>query len=382
MSIKRTKIFHIIISPVIGGAEKLLLTLAKGADKAKFDIILGVFTHSQNELLYKEAIKLGIAVEPIKVKHSYDISQLINLYRLIKKHRPNIIHTHGYKTNMLGFIMAKLFRIPIVTTFHGWGESSNVLTRIYYMISFKLLPYFNLIIAVSNQIRETVGTMGVPARRLRTIKNIPGLVAQEPAFAACTLKEELGIPQKAKTVGFIGRLEQIKGCRQFIQAASVVNKKEPDIRFLVIGEGQEREVLEHQVKELGLKDRVIFCGYRFDMAPVYKELDLYVISSLSEGIPLTLLEAMYYGIPIVATRVGGIPEVIRDGINGILVPPNDDKALAENIITSLTHRQKTMERALEAKKTIATEFSVKKWIRMMEGVYVDISNSATESNKI
>jgi len=153
-----------------------------------------------------------------------------------------------------------------------------------------------------------------------------------------------------------------------------VAKKDPDVFFVIVGEGSERQSLERESKELGLENRVYFCGFRDDMASVFRALDLYILPSLSEGVPLTLLEAMFYGVPVVATRVGGVPEVIRHGVNGMLVPPNDTRALAETMVDSLTNQEETTKRVVEAKQKIDKEYSVERWLDIIGGIYIELKN--------
>ena len=370
----KIRILHIIASPSIGGAEKLLLTLLKKLNGKKFDVVLGIFVHKHgtNNLLCKEVIKLGLTFEPIRIKNTYGLTQILDLYRIIKKHRPHVIHTHGYKTNILGFVMAKVFRIPIVATFHGWFYAQKLKTKLIAQASIRMLSYFDSIITVSDQIKIGLITLGIPSEKMTTVRNVPAIEPEIYSLEKDTFSKDIGIPSGSKTVGFVGRLEPVKGCRHFIQAVSIVVKSDPDVCFVIVGEGSERESLERQSRKHGLENRVYFCGFRDDMASVFRALDLYVLPSLNEGVPLTLLEAMFYGVPVIATRVGGVPEVIRHGINGMLVSPKDSQGLAKSIVESLINQEETVERVLKAKNTIDREFSVEKWADIIGGIYVNL----------
>lgn len=373
MTSQPIKIFHIIVAPAIGGAERLLLTLARESDTARLDIVLGIFTHKTNDILFREAQNSGLAAVPIPITRAYGMQQLQALYGAIKKHRPDIIHTHGYKTNILGFAMAKLFGLPIITTVHGWMESKKTSTALLYHLCLRLLPFFDAVVAVSDSMREALERRGVPAHKLTTLRNIPAIL--QPSASCDDFRKRFGIPKTAKLVGFVGRLETVKGCRLFVQAAALAATS-PDIRFAVVGEGRERAALENLARELGLQKRLVFCGYQSEMSPVYASLNLCVLSSLQEGLPLTLLEAMYCGVPIIATRVGGIPEVIRDGWNGILVEPDDHRGLAEKIILSLHDESAAVRRAREGRKTVETEYSVTTWSHRMECLYSSVLGTA------
>jgi glycosyltransferase involved in cell wall biosynthesis len=157
-----------------------------------------------------------------------------------------------------------------------------------------------------------------------------------------------------------------------LRAIPRVTKSDPDSFFVVVGDGPERKSLETLARELRIENRVHFCGFRDDPMSVFQSLDLYVLSSLSEGIPVAMLEAMASGVPVVATLVGGIPEVIKDKVNGLLVPSQNPDALADGILEALTHSSETAKRVLEAKKTMANEFNMGKWIETIQNIYSEM----------
>lgn len=297
--------------------------------------------------------------------------QILHIYRIVKKHHPDIIHTHGYKTNVLGFLVAKLFGIPIVTTVHGF-YSNKMKTEILLRLSLMLLRHFDRIIVVSDQIKAELERAQVSSKKMRLIKNVPFIETKENLASASTFREEFGIPFNAKLIGFVGRLEPVKDCSLFIKTIPRVIKSNPDSHFVVVGDGSERKSLESLVTELCIENRVSFCGFRDDTMNVFQSLDLYVLPSINEGIPLAMLEAMSHGVPVVATRVGGIPEVIKDKVNGILVPPKNIEALAESIVESLSNPNETAKRILEAKKTIINEYDMRKWIEKIQGIYLEM----------
>jgi glycosyltransferase involved in cell wall biosynthesis len=365
------KILHLIASRGIGGAERILLTLLKNIDRGKFELILGAFVDQGKgkDFFWNKAKELDLPLEPIKYKNPYNFLQILQLSRILKKHHPDIIHTHGYKTNVLGFLVAKLFKIPIVTTVHGLHSGRN---KPMIWASLKLLRHFNRIIAVSDQIKGELRTQKVPPKKMITVRNVPPIKTQENSTKASTFREEIGIPRNAKLIGFVGRLEPIKGCSQFIRTIPRVTKSNPDSFFVVVGDGPERNSLESLARQLRIENRVCFCGFRDDPMNVFQSLDLYVLSSLSEGIPVAMLEAMSHGVPVIATRVGGIPEVIKDRVNGILVPPQNPMYLVESILESLNNPNEAAKRALEAKKTIINKYSIEKWVEKIQNIYLEM----------
>lgn len=381
MDSKKIKILHLIASVGIGGAERVLLTLLKNIDRKKFDIVLGIFTNQRKDkdLLWTECEKLHITLEQIRFKNPYDFLQILHIYRIAKKHHPDIMHTHGYKTNILGFLVAKLSGIPIITTVHGL-YSIRIKTEIPLQLSLMLLRYFNRVIAVSDYITAELKRKKVPSKKIITIRNVPADNIEIYPLNTSVFREEIGISSSTKIIGFVGRLEQVKGCDQLIQAVSKIHSTNLEFCLVVVGEGPERESLDFLVRKLGLRNNVHFCGFRNDPINVFQSLDLFVLPSLSEGIPLALLEAMSLGVPVVATHVGGVPEVIKNRLNGILVPPKDPEALAEAIVESLSRPHETAKRGLEAKKTIANGFNTEKWIEEIQNIYSEMKTLPEKGN--
>jgi glycosyltransferase involved in cell wall biosynthesis len=370
MESEKIKILHLIAPRGIGGAERVLLTLLKKIDQGKFDFILGIFINKRKseDLFWNEAKKLDLPLESIGFKSPYDLLQVLQIRRIIKKHHPDMIHTHGYKTNLLGFFISKLFKIPIVTTVHGLHSGKF---RPFVWLSLKLLRHFDRIIAVSDQIRKELKAFKVPSIKMITIRNVPPVKIKGNSANLNSFREEIGIPSNAKLIGFVGRLEPVKGCIQFIRIVPEVIRNIPDSYFVVVGDGPERVALESLAKTLNVENRVYFCGFRDDPMNVFQSLDLYVIPSFNEGVPLAMLEAMSNEVPVVATSVGGIPEVIKDRVNGILVPTNNPKALAESILESFNNPNETVKRVIEAKKTIMNEYDVEKWIEKIQNFYLE-----------
>jgi glycosyltransferase involved in cell wall biosynthesis len=374
MNSERIKILHLIAPHSIGGAERVLLTFFHNVDRKKIDLVLGTFNKNQRDKdnFSREAEKAGLPVESIHFKNPYDISQILDLYRIIKKHHPDIIHTHGYKTNILGLLIAKPLGIPIVTTVHGlYKDSTKIIPTLE--LSLKLLKYFHTIIAVSDNIKAQLENLNIPSKKIITIRNVPpsndrGLSTNHSQF-----REEFGIPFNTKLIGFIGRLDKVKGCDYLIKAVSELAKRGLNFCLVIVGDGPERESLNSLVEDLGLQKQIYFCGFRDDTTNVYQSLDLFVLPSLNEGIPLAMLEAMSQGVPVIATRVGGVPEVIQDGVNGLLVPPVDPRALAEAMVESLSKTDEAAKRACEANRKIYDEYSVDKWMEKIQNIYFVIA---------
>jgi glycosyltransferase involved in cell wall biosynthesis len=366
----KLKILHLIASPDIGGAERLLLTLCDNIDKKLYSIVMGMFTGNCAEEvpLWNEVQKSVIEIESVPFTHPFDPKQLLVIYSIIKKYKPHIIHTHGYKTNILGLIFSKLFNIRIISTFHGWLHTESKLTKILFRLNMRLLRYFDRVIAVSDQIKSGLIREGVSSNRISIIRNIPTPYSCDN-LDRYKIIFDLGICNSSKIVGFIGRLEKVKGISQFIDAAICILQQTKEIYFIVVGDGSERSAMEEQVNRLGLQNNFRFLGFVDNPVGYFSILDLYVLSSLDEGIPLTLLEAMSLGVPVIATRVGGIPEVITDGFNGLLVSPNNIPELANAIMDAFNENGETQIISENARKTIDEDYSLTSWTLRIQDLY-------------
>jgi len=374
MNAKKIKILHLIASRGVYGAERVVLTLCKHADLEKIDPVVGIFRKkgTGGDQLLKEVLSLGITVNEIRYKTAFDITQLFNLYKVVKQHRPQLIHTHEYKTNILGFCIARILGIPIVTTVHALHKLQGK-ARVEVRFSLWLLKYFMAVMPVSEDVRDQLEALGIPTKKIMTIKNVPPLTEKTLIAEAESFREEMGIPLQWKLIGFVGRLIEAKGCDQLIHAIAQISKERRDFFLVIAGEGPERGSLEALAKKLGVHEMVSFCGFRSDTEYIYGSLDLLVLPSREEGTPLVMLEGMVQEVPIVATTVGGIPEVIKDRVNGLLVPPDDPSALAEAIVSSLSMPDETRKRVLEAKKTVTESYNVEAWIKKYQDVYDRVS---------
>jgi glycosyltransferase involved in cell wall biosynthesis len=240
----------------------------------------------------------------------------------------DLIHTHGYKADLYGFLAAWRSNKPVVATCHNWVGGTAAL-GIYNQLDRLALKRFNALAAVSDEVAQRLRDTGVPAEKVTTIAN--GIDVQ--AF-------ESGLPlpiinvNGSKVVGVVARLDLQKGFEYLLRAIRELCNIFYGLKVVIVGEGPDRKAIEDMVKEYGLQSNVILAGQQSDMPGVYAAMDVFVLPSLNEGLPMTILEAMAASKPVVATRVGAIPSVIKDGENGLLVDPRDTNGL-RNAIASL-----------------------------------------------
>lgn len=330
---KKKKILQLIDGLNFGGAEVLLVDLVRGIKKSGYDVSVGYSTHGPLE---QRLLDLGISYKRLPRLGRIDPFLFIKICLLILREKPDIVHTHLFKSDLHGRLAARLCGVPVVvSTSHNndvWARRFP-LGQIYGMTA-KLT---DRVIAVSDEVREyQIQYTGISTEKIIVIENgvdVQRFSNQENAGLA--IRNELQIQPAAPVIGIIGRLQPQKDHSNFLNAAVHIRKNLPEARFVIVGDGPLREELMAQAQTLGLGSAVIFCGVRQDIPAVLAALNVLVISSKWEGLPVTLLEGLAARCPIVSTAVGGVPNVVMDGESALLVPSVDSSALAIAVLKIL-----------------------------------------------
>jgi glycosyltransferase involved in cell wall biosynthesis len=347
-----------------GGQNQVLVTVL-GLRAAGHRSML--VAHPDGELRRRAAE--GLELLPLAPRAEMDLSAAWRLSRAIKSLRPDIVHAHdphGVAMAALALSMSREpKRAPLVAARRvDFRLKGNALSRWKY-------DQVDRFICASEAIRKILLADGLdPSRAITVHEGIDlGRVAAAPPAA---LHEELWLPHGSPIVGNVAALVPHKGQRHLVEAAALVVREVPDARFVIAGEGELRESLEHQIKAHGLEKHVLLAGFRPDVLSLHKAFDIFVMSSVMEGLGTSLLDAMACGKPVVATTAGGMPEVVVDGETGILVPPRDDRALADGIIRLL--KDEALRRRMgEAGMSLAnTRFSAERMIAETLDVYADV----------
>jgi glycosyltransferase involved in cell wall biosynthesis len=276
--------------------------------------------------------------------------------KLVIENRINIIQTHGYKENVLGFFLKKVCNKPWIGFAHGY-TNENAKVRFYNKLDRLALRYPDIMVTVSNRLKNLLIESGVPEKKVRVIYNAIDKEQLNADIHPDDLRINWNIKKEDKLIGVIGRLSPEKGQEVFLRAFSKVLEKVPFAKGIIIGDGQEKEKLINFCLENGLKDKIIFTGYQNNIANFYQIIDLLVLPSFSEGLPNVVLEAMAFKIPVISTSVGGAPEIITDGQNGLLVPPGDSKIMAEKIIQLLSNDGRLKEIGKNGHQSLFPKFS-------------------------
>jgi glycosyltransferase involved in cell wall biosynthesis len=258
----------------------------------------------------------------------WDLGVIPRLLNICRRERVAVWHGHDYKSNALGLLLRRLWPMKLITTVHGWVHHT-ARTPLYYWLDRLCLRYYDLVLCVSQDLCDCALQSGVPAERCVLIENAIDTREFARTVSTAEARRRLGLRPDGLVIGGVGRLSAEKGFDLLIAATDQLLRAGVDVDLLIIGEGGEKKNLETLIDRLGRRDRIRLLGYRSDTTDLYQALDVFALSSLREGLPNVLLEAMAFEVPVVATRIAGVPRLITDGENGLLVEPAAVDATAE-----------------------------------------------------
>lgn len=351
------KILHVIDSEGFYGAETVLVNLVSEQKNQGIEATIVNMRRSNpsDNNLETEARKKRITFAAVPLKAGLDISGAWQIVQFANQNRFDIIHSHGYKPNILLGLMPKAVRkIPMVTTLHGW-TSTNTFSkmRLYEQLDLFSLKFMDAVILVTEAMKDHP-KLKKKHLKLQVVNNgIP-----QSDFDSTALDKEIkNFCSKSFVLGAIGRLSKEKGFEYLIEALKLLTEQGVEARVIIIGEGPERSFLEEIVNKGNLQQKIWMPGWRSSARNYIPLFSVFVISSLTEGLPITLLEAMQAKVPVIATRVGGIPEVLDKGTAGILVRPGSATALAEGITHIRADRQFAHKLAAYAYQRVTGKYS-------------------------
>ncbi|MCX5715329.1 MAG: glycosyltransferase family 4 protein [Candidatus Omnitrophica bacterium] len=381
---EKIKVMRIIARLNIGGPAIHAVLLNEGLDRDGFDtcLVTGLPEAREGDMTCLAGEKrLNVAVIPElgrNIRPWADIVALWKLFMLIRKERPAIVHTHTAKAGVLGRCAAILNGVPVkVHSFHGHvfhDYFSPVTTKAFILIEKIFARFTDRIIVVSDIIKEDICDNFKIADRSKTSVIRLGLDLEQFRNAdkmKGELKRELGIGQDTLLAGIVGRLAPIKNHMLFFDAVRFLKKEVPGlkIRFLIVGDGELRSDLVNYADKLGITDLLLFLGWRQDMPRIYADLDIVVLTSLNEGTPLSLIEAMAAKRPVVATAVGGVPNLVEHEKTGLLVESNNAFLLKEAVLRLLSDEPLRRRLGESASGHVCAAYSKERLIRDMKNLY-------------
>jgi glycosyltransferase involved in cell wall biosynthesis len=337
------RVLHIITRMDVGGSSDDTLILVTCLSRAEFaSALLSGQTREPIPDLPEALACVGVPwfhVPALQrpVNPYLDTRALVRLYDVIRRFRPDIVHTHSSKAGFLGRLAARftgvrrIIHTPHGHVFHGYYGPTT--TRLFIALERLAARFTERIVVLTDAEAEQHLAVGI-GRREQFVRIPSGVNLQEVragAGAASQVRRDLGISDAIPLIGTVSRLTPIKGLRHLIAAMPEILRQCPDVQLALAGDGEDRPALERLAAELGISRRVHLLGFRRDPAAVTAALDVFVLPSLNEGQGRVLVTAMALGVPVVATRVGGVPEVVEDGSQGLLVPPGDPQALSQAV---------------------------------------------------
>lgn len=344
------KVLHIISSSGMYGAEAVILNLARSLHDGPHSFALCAFSNSSNPnlQLHENALKEGFESHLIYCKGQIDPAAVTSIRELVVSTAADVVHAHGYKSDIYVYLALRGLGVPLVSTCHTWYDTDWVVS-LYGRLDRLVLRKYSWVVAVSDEVKQRLLKAGVHAEKIRIVRN--GIDLRP--FAG-TLRPAA---KQGLVVGLVGRLAWEKGVDTFLRAASRVLVEAPETKFVVVGDGPDREKLEQLIDELKIRESVTILGQRDDMPSVYASLDVMVSSSRQEGLPMAILEGMASALPLIATTVGEVPTVVIDDCTGILVPAENVELLATRILELLRDPARRTRLGMAARKLIEEQYS-------------------------
>jgi glycosyltransferase involved in cell wall biosynthesis len=397
---KSIKIVHIITRMDRGGsAQNTLLTCVALSGSYEQVLIYGLSLESQMTELERRAVEKGIheaeqrgvriirlsslvrRVDPVR-----DLSALFSLWRIMIREKPDLVHTHTSKAGILGRCAARLAGVPaVVHTPHGhvfYGHFSSPASKIYFLFERIMACFTDRLIALTHGERDDYLALSVGnPKKIVTIHS--GVDVDHYLHAKVNIqgkRKSLGLKPEGLVVGTVGWLLPIKGPMYLLEAMDEVWRKHPDAILVYVGKGDLEGELRQEASRMGVSEKVRFLGWRDDVHEILPVLDIFVLPSLNEGMGRVLVEAMAAGRPIVASNVGGIPDLIYQGENGFLVPPADSKALARKVAFLISNPDTRREMG-EGGRRMAVRFGTDSMVQKIDQLYLDVLAEKASSEK-
>jgi glycosyltransferase involved in cell wall biosynthesis len=376
---RKIKVVHIVTLLELGGAQQTVLSLLRNMDLDRFEPTL---LCGRGGLLDGTAVKEKFAVRFVpglmrQVRPWWDLRALVCLCRLLRKVRPDIVHTHSSKAGVLGRIAAVLTGVPaVVHTVHGFGftPAQPPWIRQSYILLERLLARRTtalVFVSQANRLEALSKSIG----RSSQAHVIRAAVPLRDYFSVARSRESpagLSLSPTDKVVTTIGPFKPQKNLLDFVRAAVVVAARRSDVRFLIVGDGAGRPVLEREIQRAGLTKRFVLAGWRHDIPAILARTDIFCLTSLWEGLPMSLVEAMAAGLPSVVNAVDGCTDVIVPGHNGFLTAPGDPRATADRLLELLENPSFSERMARCARESVGREFDSRTMQQHHEKLYLSL----------
>ncbi|VTS00044.1 Glycosyl transferase, group 1 family protein OS=Rhodopirellula maiorica SM1 GN=RMSM_06534 PE=4 SV=1: Glyco_trans_4_4: Glycos_transf_1 [Gemmata massiliana] len=363
-----------VVTGAGGGPEKTILNSPRFLESLGYRMVCA-YMHPPGDpgfdVLTRQAAKYRAPLLSIPDRGAWDWRVVTRALAICRRENVTVWHGHDYKTNALGLLLKRLWPMRLVTTVHGWVRHTRR-TPLYYRIDQLCLPYYERVICVSDDLLDACLAAGVPAKNCVLLENGIDTAEYSRVQTLADAKATLDLPTDAPVIGAVGRLSPEKGFDVLIRAAHALVAQGHDVRLVIVGEGDERANLERLIRELDLGARVRLAGWQTNVRAYFEAMDVFALSSLREGLPNVVLEAMALGVPVVSTRVNGVPRLIRDGHNGALVDPGDLDGLTAALAGLLRSDSRREQFRAAGRRTVETRYNFATRMQRLKCLYDEL----------
>ncbi|MCP5007918.1 MAG: glycosyltransferase [Planctomycetes bacterium] len=371
---KRLNVLQFICPTGFYGAERWILALANNLNPNEINCQLAVTRESdcQNLELYNKFKALGFGSHQIRMRGRFDPFVILKLVTLIKKQKIDIVHTHGYKSDVLGLLAAKIARIKAVATPHGFGNEQDIKLAVFMKFGCFALKFFDKVVPLSVELKDEMGRLGVINDRIKLIGN--GVDLREIELENENSANMFSSKSNEKTMGYIGRIESGKNVKDILIAFDLLYRANQNIRLVIVGDGSEKCDLEECAKNMDSFSKMHFLGFRDDRLRLLKGFDVFCLASSKEGTPRSVMEAMAMKVPVVAYDIDGISKLIINGETGLTAEFGNVKALKIGCEKLLFNEDFSSKVARKGKEHILNHFSSERMAKEYTSLYDQLIN--------
>lgn len=369
------RVLHLITELSTGGAQSALFRYLEASNRSRFEPTVACL-YNGDQVIAEQIRSIGIDVYDLGMNSKISIAAVWRFVKLLRAQRPRILHTWMYHANVLGRVIGWLTRVPTIITSRRnveiGGQSREWIKRWTSTLD-------HAVIAVCEKARlREIAASNLPDEKVVTVYNglsLEHFILVRRQTTRLQIRDELALSPQAVVIGVVGRLHPQKGHLHLIDAFATVQQtmaktRGPSIYLLIAGDGSERDAIEKQIQRLALSENIALLGTRSDVPELLAGMDIFVLPSLWEGLPNVLLEAMAAQLPVVATAVGGTPEIVLDGETGILTAPADSAALGDALLTLINNPTLRNKLGQAGRRRVETSFSIQQMTKSIEGLYV------------
>lgn len=357
-------ILHLCSTSGPGGAERVVSWLASSLDPSRYRSHVCLFRPGW---LKDQCDARSLQTTVIPINGMFDWRWVYAALKLMRHEHVALIHAHEFTGNTYGTLLAQMAGVPLIATVHGKSYYPDQVKR---RLAYRMVSRLQTMVAVSKDLKQfLVEKISIPAHKISVVYNGIDITTRAEHHSQEDYRRELGLASDESVIGTVGNLYAVKGHTYLLRALPFVLHVHPRTTFIIVGRGDQEVALKEEALHLGIENHVRFLGVREDVQRLLSIMDAFVLPSLSEGLSIALLEAMAAGKPVVATKVGGNPEVVLDGTTGYLVPAQAPHALADSLVKLLTNQSLARQFGESGKQRVLSHFSLSQTVKQYQELY-------------